>query len=1023
MKEHSETRRSRTVFVAALALALPLALLAAPAGAQYANDGARQNSAGGWDLPYAQCSFDDAFVSRAECRSHVTTAETNTPGTNPTCPSTMPDYRTGGACDDGVSSASGDCTGAYTWLGGYCSNVTYTNQTDCLGAFCSDDAYDNQTDCEFNLETWTPATGETWTGACRGSLYWDASYGFPSSSSNIAYRNDCTRCHNELYMNFGEAGVGEGIVKQGHKNMGRPLEPADYDGTGGLVDKYYTHNFPWAGSDGIPYASDSSGNPINTWDNLITLGMVDKELYWLYDGWIADTPGSYHEDSTSYSCGRCHMTGWQPTGDSGKQPYEMFPAYRGYTLTGVVGSWDQWGVQCSRCHGSQLKSTNPDTDGNLNTIDGDLRHHPNLSPEKAIIPSGYPNQEWCLGVGLGYTWNTSANRCVDPTLVAQGTCEAAGNRWRDTYCEANMAVTRGTITNMCMDCHRQESGGNPMNPAQPTNLAVGDSHGHLGFLSHWHGNLFLNSPHGRFSGAFAELTDDSKWDSHFDESCTGCHNVHESTVDKVGSEHGGFSEECMECHNKSLDTIKHPATKFTPLENKATDPMEACETCHMPEALHLFRINTDPNYDTFPVAALTGNTIANKADHDGYADAVWVDLDMACGQCHGGGSSMVVTGGSISAATKALTVDSVVGLTVGDSLEIKGAGAGGSDLHTYVVSIADPVVTIYNAASETVGPVEVVQNPPRENVPYMSKATLAAYAEGIHGDSPMVAFSLAYGNPNNMTVYVSASATCSGPCSAISWDWGDGMSDSCNVYSMGGIDSCKSISHDYTATGLFNITLTVSEWGVGDASKTRVANIRYQNTPPTASATCNWHPNTWTLEVTSTSTDPENNIVQTIVDWGDNSVLDTVAPFSHVYRSAGAYQPILKVSDGIHSDTALICAGGNEPVAIPFTVSGTVRESDHATPVPSAKIKIYSGGTLVKTVYADGAGLYEATGLVPGTFSLVASKANYVFSPVGSTVGPSKTNVYIDAVSPRDGKGNGKGKKPAQTRPAAKVKN
>ena len=55
---------------------------------------------------------------------------------------------------------------------------------------------------------------------------------------------------------------------------------------------------------------------------------------------------------------------------------------------------------------------------------------------------------------------------------------------------------------------------------------------------------------------------------------------------------------------------------------------------------HLFRINVDPNYSTFPTSAeFLGNTkkIANTAPDGTFTNAVWSDLDIACGQCHGGG--------------------------------------------------------------------------------------------------------------------------------------------------------------------------------------------------------------------------------------------------------------------------------------------------------------------------------------------------------------------------------------------------
>lgn len=45
--------------------------------------------------------------------------------------------------------------------------------------------------------------------------------------------------------------------------------------------------------------------------------------------------------------------------------------------------------------------------------------------------------------------------------------------------------------------------------------------------------------------------------------------------------------------------------------------------------MHLWRINADPNYQTM------GATQANLAPDGDYANAAWVDIPHACGQCHG----------------------------------------------------------------------------------------------------------------------------------------------------------------------------------------------------------------------------------------------------------------------------------------------------------------------------------------------------------------------------------------------------
>ncbi len=126
-------------------------------------------------------------------------------------------------------------------------------------------------------------------------------------------------------------------------------------------------------------------------------------------------------------------------------------------------------------------------------------------------------------------------------------------------------------------------------------------------------------------------------------SCTVCHDVHKTVLENVDGQSDGATAECTACHSNPSDTltpqvtivtIKHPSGTGTPL-----DYSDSCVVCHMPGGQHLFRISTDANYTEFPDAALTADMPAPTAkDADGF-DAVWVDLDKACGQCHGGGTS------------------------------------------------------------------------------------------------------------------------------------------------------------------------------------------------------------------------------------------------------------------------------------------------------------------------------------------------------------------------------------------------
>ncbi len=135
-----------------------------------------------------------------------------------------------------------------------------------------------------------------------------------------------------------------------------------------------------------------------------------------------------------------------------------------------------------------------------------------------------------------------------------------------------------------------------------------------------------------------------------------------------------FQKQCTDCHtgaglegapivgpSPTNFTLTHSGGAGTPLANLATNPDSACIVCHMAgnsgaATYHYFKINPDPTYYTFPNAAqyYTGPGSGVKAQPNTYTEtltastvggprqagtyqAVALDVDVACGQCHGGG--------------------------------------------------------------------------------------------------------------------------------------------------------------------------------------------------------------------------------------------------------------------------------------------------------------------------------------------------------------------------------------------------
>ena len=533
-------------------------------------------------------------------------------------------------------------------------------------------------------------------------------------------------------------------------------------------------------------------------------------------------------------------------------------------------------------------------------------------------------------------------------------CEDAGGHWTGTRSNRGMV-----ITSLCMNCHRQEASGVPMDATNPaTAIKVGPYHGSVGFVSHPHANQFLNSPHAKFTGTFAQVPTGKfnyamtgEYKSFFmteaeaggtGNGCTGCHDVHSSTV--AGEK--PFAEECTECHNKDLSNMIHSGGVGTPLEDMATDPMEACVICHMPAGEHLFRINVDPNYSTKPAGARIANVNANTAADGSYANAVWVDLDSACGKCHGGGTANAVSTGSLylkfwdedpinsnlscaeaggtwaagkctvlaadanacaalfgtwasstcslSAARYLRVPDAdASSFTVGERIEIAGAGAvyyedevghpkNNENFETYIVSTSQsPRLTLAGAATKGVVNAAVEQNPIKNNAAYFTKAELAVKAAGIHNDKPYVNFGYNLTPGNTLQLNVDASASnCSGSlANCDAFVWEWGDTTTTTT-------STPTATHTYATAGTKSVKLTVEEYGTSEGSVTKNIKVFAVDAPPATGGTACAsiiNMNTWAASLTDNSTDA-NGVKQVTVKWGDggaiSSAIDNTAPYS-----------------------------------------------------------------------------------------------------------------------------------------------
>jgi Chitobiase/beta-hexosaminidase C-terminal domain len=390
-----------------------------------------------------------------------------------------------------------------------------------------------------------------------------------------------------------------------------------------------------------------------------------RNLYYLYGAWMnysgSSNPAATHLNTVfdsgftgdlypraNFDCARCHATGYsfdnwgpEPTANTngamswindqnlGRLPTDS------YVAPGSDGtsSWYLTGIQCERCH---------------------------------VAAYGWGSHPW------------------DPITVTKPLNEAS--------------------TALCMECHRGEtiamSNANHPGSISPANGLVTSDHGYCSDLSgsnystcvlspsnqwvykpyvnHEAGQAFLNGSHGRFTGTLIQNAQHSAdlsiaisgtYGSQFSENlsdptknlgCVGCHDPHQSTVAGTNPPQPPIAKTCDKCHalsNTIMQTINHPAGPGTPFPTG--DPKQdipgACITCHMQAALgrvnsHLFRISADANYRTFPtpdqlynqgITALGIAPEVSEMNGAPYNNANWLDVDLACGQCHVGNDGQI----------------------------------------------------------------------------------------------------------------------------------------------------------------------------------------------------------------------------------------------------------------------------------------------------------------------------------------------------------------------------------------------
>jgi predicted CXXCH cytochrome family protein len=605
------------------------------------------------------------------------------------------------------SFASSKCTYAKGIKGYLNAAITKADGTTyAAGSFLDLSTFPTMGQCLANGGSWNnwagqPAGVPTTTSVATTPLAstipnWDYTKQAPDAD------NGCLHCHSTLTQYNGPAErFKDSYLYQGHKNMLRKvtagkswagpnangeLEHYTEAATGAIDFAAATAKISGVDKDLLYIFGDWMAPAPAGLDVIVNIGGVAK-----YNG------------TSNYSCAACHTTGWSNSsagicslssnttslactsaggiwyplvgvegiGTSGFTPAEPAASFPGITFTGA-GKWVRDGIQCSRCHNavvgkvvdtqiaaSQFPSTHVTNGGMGALADGVGRTNLCFGCHQSIAKT---NNGIGLDADLSHPENLPVkNAATAPAYVPEFNGHVIGN----SFLNSVHGQFTGKIVPNALGKYDIED----PTTCVGTTCTGGNNDKHASkYASQFQGYTCWQSPTSSspaktmiVGGVIKEIKTKTdceslygagSWRTDTQGTCVTCHDVHNSLFVEQTKELA-LRKVCTDCHNKSLAHINHLDGPGTPLGNLAgtAEAWEACVTCHMPKAtssgfpMHLWRINTNVKYRTFPTAteflgidgvASPTKKIANAAADGPYTNAVWVDLDYVCGQCHGG---------------------------------------------------------------------------------------------------------------------------------------------------------------------------------------------------------------------------------------------------------------------------------------------------------------------------------------------------------------------------------------------------
>jgi hypothetical protein len=887
----------------------------------------------------------------------------------------------------GYSATATKCTYSYGIKGYPSSALTKADGTTVSTSTNIDlSTYTTMGDCLANGGTWNNWNPNPTGTSSVATTVASTIATFDLTKQAVNADDGCLHCHSSLTEYNGPAErEKDSYLKTGHKNMLRKV----------VVGK------SWAGPDGEIYTQDTAGHAIDFGAGTVGGG----PLYYIFGDWMAALPDAVGPsgDTTTYSCASCHTAGYkdntnpgvQSIGTPGYTPAEPAASGSGYVSVVTAGNkWDNEGITCGRCHNAMVPSVTA-----AQIAASTFTTTAPTSGGMGALASGTGRTNLCFGChgggSMAKLWPAQGGAAggtaqYDPTLVATGVSHGAaagrdfnGHILGNAFLNSPHARYAGVNSNSA-------NGGTKLNSLGKNDLY--DPSGTSEYGSIFKGYTCWQSPTTNSpaktkadgteiktkseceslygAGSWRADQDGSLAATSMQGTCTTCHDVHNSLFVDSQAE-AAIRKTCEDCHvNNSttgatdgsapqvvVEAMNHPMGGGTPFDT--TKYESACVVCHMATqavangnanslAAHVWRINTDASYNTFPTTAqfyggscsvhtgavqnspylpvvylsdissancatalgtwtnVTKDRNAQTAPDGAYTNAVWVDLDMACGQCHGGSAGQEAT---------------------------------------------------------------------KNNAPFMDKAYLAAVAASMHGVSASAAPTAnATVTVSNYTVTLTDNSSNG---SNITVNWNDGS------VSTGASGDVK--SHTYTNAGTYTIKDTAAANGMYDTKFFTVAvpNTSNQQITGTVSGYAGFDASNTNIYL------KQNGITKQIASTTSDGLFTfNTAPGSYTVQ---AYKYGVTFTEG-NVQAATVTAGNN--TTLTFTAGQTKFSlSVDTTPAVAGAVVIVKLNGVTKAIQqTDGAGTVSWTNLfTAGTYSVSIYKNGAIDSSQDVTVGPNGT--------------------------------